>query len=240
MDSSKAAEFIDGIQALPNIIVKGVFSTFMQNPDEDRKMLSSLLWVDKKLQERGINVEFKSIASSNAIFHNPESWLDMVRPGISLYGVFPEEKDKTSGLDLRQAIAFKTRIEHVKWIEKGDSVTYWGRFISPRRMKIGTLHIGFYDGIPREMANKGMIKVEGEYKRSLGSVSLNHYLLDLTSVNASTGDIVEVIGRDGENSLEKTAKASGWMVYSILNHLNPFTPRVYLQKGKPVALLDLS
>jgi len=71
------------------------------------------------------------------------------------------------------------------------------------------------------------------------SESLNHYLLDLTSTNSSVGDAVEVIGRDGENSLTAMAEASGWMVYSPMNHLNPFTPRVYLKRGKPVKLLDL-
>jgi alanine racemase len=240
VDHSKAADFIEGIRALPGLDVKGMFSTFMQSPDQDREMLSRLLRVDRELQEKGIQLEVKSMASSDAVFHNPDGWLDMVRPGMSLYGVFPEAKDKASGLDLRQALAFKARIEHVKWVEKGDSVTYWGRFIAPRKMRVGTLHVGFYDGIPREMANKGMIKVGAEYRRSLGSVSLNHYLLDLTSVDASAGDVVEVIGRDGENTLVKIAEASGWMVYSLMNHLNPFTPRVYLQKGKPVALLDLS
>ena len=105
---------------------------------------------------------------------------------------------------------------------------------------MGTLHVGFYDGVPREMANRGRIKVGGEYRGSLGSVSLNHYLLDLTSVDASPGDVAEVIGREGENSLVAMAEASGWMVYSLMNHLNPFTPRVYLRDGEPVALLDLS
>jgi alanine racemase len=240
VDHSVAADLIEHVVSLPGLTVKGIFSTFMQNPKQDGVMLKRFLEVDRKLRERGINIEIKSMASSDAIFHNPKGWLDMVRPGMSLYGVFPETKDLDSGLDLRQAISLNARLEHVKWVEKGDSVTYWGRFIAPRRMKVGTLHVGFYDGIPREMANKGKIKVGEEYMGSLGSVSLNHYLLDLTSKEASPGDVVEVIGREGENSLGKMAEVSGWMVYSLLNHLNPFTPRVYLSKGKPVALLDLS
>jgi alanine racemase len=240
VDHSEAADLIERVVALPGVTVKGIFSTFMQNPEQDGAMLKRLLEVDRDLRDRGIDIEFKSMASSDAVFHNPDGWLDMVRPGMSLYGVYPEAKDVSSGLDLRQALALKARVEHVKWVEEGDSVTYWGRFIAPRRMKVGTLHVGFYDGVPREMANKGRIKVGGEYRGSLGSVSLNHYLLDLTSIDASPGDVVEVIGREGENSLVKMAEASGWMVYSLMNHLNPFTPRVYLREGKPVALLDLS
>jgi alanine racemase len=237
---SEAADLIERVVTLPGLTVRGMFSTFMQNPEQDPTMLRRLLDVDGELRDRGIEVEYRSMASSDAVFHNPEGWLDMVRPGMSLYGVFPEAKDTSSGLDLRQALALKARIEHVKWVQEGDSVTYWGRFIAPRRMKVGTLHVGFYDGVPREMANRGRIKVGGEYRGSLGSVSLNHYLLDLTSVDASPGDVAEVIGREGENSLAAMAEASGWMVYSLMNHLNPFTPRVYVRDGEPVALLDLS
>jgi alanine racemase len=240
VDHSEAADLIERVVALPGVTVKGIFSTFMQNPEQDPAMLRRLLEVDRELRDRGIDIEYRSMASSDAVFHNPEGWLDMVRPGMSLYGVFPEAKDASSGLDLRQALALKARVEHVKWVEEGDSVTYWGRFIAPRRMRVGTLHVGFYDGVPREMANRGRIKVGGEYRGSLGSVSLNHCLLDLTGVKASPGDVVEVIGMEGENSLVEMAEASGWMVYSLMNHLNPFTPRVYLRNGELVALLDLS
>jgi len=105
-------------------------------------------------------------------------------------------------------------------------------------MRIGTIHAGFYDGIPREMANKGRILVDGVYKSSLGSVSLNHYLVDLDGVKAEKGKVVELIGDTGENTLSKTAETAGWMTYSLLNHLNYNTPRVYYKGGKPVALLD--
>jgi alanine racemase len=233
-----APELVEYIEGLPNVNVKGIFSTFMQNPETDEIMRERLLWVDDKLKEKGIKIKYRSMSSSDAVFHNPEGWLDIVRPGMSLYGVYPEEKDVSSGLKLKQALSFKARIEHIKWVEEGDSVTYWGRFIAPKKMKIGTLHVGFYDGIPREMANKGTIKVGETYRRSLGSVSLNHYLFDLTDTDAKIGDVVEVIGIEGENSLAVTAKTAGWMVYSLLNHLNPLTPRVYYQNGEPIAIWE--
>jgi alanine racemase len=127
-------------------------------------------------------------------------------------------------------------------------------------MRIGTLHLGFYDGIPREMSNKGKVLVDGQIKQSLGSVSLNHYLVDLTGVEAEKGTEVTVIAEEGENSLYKTAETAGWMeyregdskpimiktnssfgmTYSILNHINPLLPRVYFSKGEPIAIQELS
>ncbi len=234
----EAADLVEQVQRLPGVEVQGIFSTLQQRPEQDEEMLKRLLDVDGELKSRGIDARYKSIASTDSVFHNPRMWLDMVRPGISLYGVYPEPKDASSSLRLRQALQLKARVEHVKWVEKGESVTYWGRFVAPKKMKIGTLHLGFYDAIPREMANKGKVIVDGKIRRSLGSVSLNHYLVDLTNVDARKGDEVSIIGESGENDLYNTATTAGWMTYSLLNHMNPFMPRVYYRGGDPVALLE--
>ena len=127
----------------------------------------------------------------------------------------------------------------MKWVERGASVTYWGRFVAPERMRIATLPLGFSDGLPRELANRARVLVGGRYQPSLGSVSLNHLVVDVTDVaRPSRGDVVEVIGRRGENTLGRVAETAGWMVYSLLNHLSPTTPRVYYRDGQPVALTE--
>ncbi len=234
---SEAAEFIEYVHNLKGVDVLGIFSTFQQNT-EDKSMLAKLLAVDEKLKAKGIKIPIKSMSSTDATFHNPDGWLDLVRPGMSLYGVYPEKKDLSAPVDLKQALSFKARIEYVKKVSRGEGVTYWGKFVAPKDMTIGTIHAGFYDGIPREMANVGRILVDGQYKSSLGSVSLNHYLVDLDDVKAEKGSVVEIIGMKGENTLSKTAETAGWMVYSLLNHLHMNTPRVYYSNGEPVALVD--
>lgn len=236
---TEAVEFIKYVHNLDSVEVIGIFSTFQQN-QEDKSMLSKLLAVDVKLKAKGINIPIRSMSSTDSTFHNPDGWLDLVRPGMSLYGVYPEKKDLSAPVDLKQALSFKARIEYVKKVSRGEGVTYWGKFIAPKDMKIGTIHAGFYDGIPREMANVGRVLVDGKYKSSLGSVSLNHYLVNLDDVKAEKGTVVEIIGRKGENTLANTAETAGWMVYSLLNHLHMNTPRVYYQNGEPVALIDLS
>jgi alanine racemase len=90
------------------------------------------------------------------------------------------------------------------------------------------------------MANVGQIRIDDQYKSSLGSVSLNHYLVDLDGIESKKGTVVEIIGREGENTLFKTSETAGWMVYSLLNHLHMCTPRVYYRNGEPVALLEHS
>ena len=132
----------------------------------------------------------------------------------------------------------KARIEYVKEVAKGDSVTYFGTFTAPGPMRIGTLHIGFRDAIPRELANKARFGVDGRIMPGVGTIALNHALLDLTGTDAVAGDEVEVFAREGENSLLAMARAAGWMVYSLMNHLSPDIPRVCYRGGVPVALRE--
>lgn len=234
----EAADFAEQVSRLPHLRLEGIFSTFTQNADGDRVQLERLLAVEAALWKRGVDPGLRSIASSDAVLHHPDAHLDLVRPGALVYGIYPERKDLGAGLDLEQALAFRARLEHTKWVERGASLTYWGRFVAPEPMRVGTLPVGFSDGIPREMANKARILVDGRYQPSLGSVSLNHLLVDLTGTDARPGDVVEVIGRRGENTLSRIAETAGWMVYSLVNHLAPSTPRVYYQAGVPVGLLE--
>ena len=233
-----APDLIERIAAMPNVRVAGVFSSFMQHPDRDREMLERFKAVCGEVERRGVEIPFRSIASTNAILHDPEAWLDMVRPAMCLYGVHPFDRDAESGLELRPVLSMKARIEYVKEVAKGDSVTYFGTFTAPAPMRVGTLHIGFRDAIPRELANKARYGVGGRIMPGVGTIALNHALLDLTGTDAAAGDVVEVFAHEGENSLLAMARAAGWMVYSLMNHLSPDLPRVCRRGGVPVALRE--
>ena len=233
-----APDLIERIAAMPNVRIAGVFSSFMQHPDRDREMLERFKVLCAEVERRGVEIPFRSIASTNAILHDPDAWLDMVRPAMCLYGIHPFDGDVESGLELRPVLSMKARIEYVKEVAKGDSVTYFGTFTAPAPMRIGTLHIGFRDAIPRELANKARYGVGGRIMPGVGTIALNHALLDLTGTDAVAGDAVEVFAHEGENSLLSMASAAGWMVYSLMNHLSPDLPRVCWRGGVPVALRE--
>lgn len=233
-----AVAFVEGVASLPGLTIDGMFSTFTQTPEQDAQALARFLEVESAIRAKGIDPGLRSMASSDAMFHAPQAHLDLVRPGMSLYGVYPEDKDRDAGVALTQVLTMKARIEQVKWVHEGDSVTYWGRFVAPSRMQIATIHAGFFDGLPRELQNAGSVAFGGAFRPMIGSVSLNHVIVDVTGTEARPGDVVEIIGREGANSLRETARTANWMVYSLLNHLNAATPRVYVEGGRPVALLD--
>jgi len=234
----EAADLVEYVQSLPGLRIGGLFSTFVESPEFDRVQLERMLAVDAELRRRGIEVPLRSMASSHDIFHFPESYLDAVRPGLMLYGVYPEPADRDAGLELRPVIAFKARLEYAKWIEAGESVTYSRRFVAPRRMRVGTVHAGYSDGYPRELMMKGSVRVGDVIKPVLGTVSVNHHIVDLDGTDADVGDVVELVSREGENTMERLCAIAGIEPYKFCVGLNPLTPRVYLEGGRPMALSE--
>jgi alanine racemase len=232
----EAPSLIEHIAKLPNLKIDGVFSTLSEDSELDRLQVERLLDVERQCNKKRISVGTKSMASSNAVFHEPHTYLDAVRPGLMLLGVYPEEADMNQGIQLKQSLSLKARVEHVKWVEEGESLTYSRRFTAPKRMRVGTVHVGYSDGFPRGLTQKGRVRVGGEIKGVLGTVSVNHFLVDLTGTGAEPGDVVEAVSREGENDVLSLSNLAGIMTYSLVNGLNMLTPRVYTERGVPVAL----
>ncbi len=233
---SEATGFIEEISKLSHLKLEGIFSTLSEADELDRQQVQRLLDIEKACNEKGINVGTKSIASSNAIFHKPYTYLDATRPGLMLMGFYPEAEDLNQGIELKQSLCWKARIEHVKNVHKGEALTYSRRFIAPKPMKVGTVHIGYYDGYPRGLTKKGRVRVGDTMRDVLGTVSVNHFLVDLTETDYEVGDIIEAISREGENNALNVANLAGIMTYSLGNGLHMLTPRVYLKSGKHVVL----
>jgi alanine racemase len=233
---SEADDFIEEVSKLGNLRIEGIFSTMSEDDELDRKQVQRMLDIEKTANAKGIEVGTKSIASSNSVFHKDYTYLDATRPGLMLMGFYPEDADKGHGIVLKQSLCWKARVEHVKFIEAGESLTYSRRFVAEKRTKVGTVHVGYYDGFPRGLTQKGKVRVGDEIKPVLGTVSVNHFLLDLTGTDVQVGDIVEPISRTGENDALGVANMAGIMTYSLGNALNMLTPRVYTVNGVPVAV----
>jgi alanine racemase len=233
-----AADLIEHVAGLRGVSVAGVFSTLTEEQEFDRVQLERMVALQGELKKRGVAVPSWSLASSNAVFQFPESYLNTVRPGLMLYGLYPEPEDREVGLGLRPVLAYRARVEHEKYIEAGETLTYSRRFVAPRRMRVGTLHVGYSDGVPRGLTNRGFVSVGGAVREFLGSVSVNHVVVDLDGTATVAGDVVDVVTREGECTLERQAARAGIMGYQFCVGLNPLTPRVYVEGGVPVALSE--
>ena len=235
---NEAVELVEKISRLRGLRVDGIFSTMSEDENLDKTQVERMNFISVELEKRGVDYGVRSMASSNAVFHKPFSYLDAVRPGLMLFGLYPEKEDMEQGIKLKQAFCLKVRIEQIKWINAGESLTYSRRFTAPRKTKVGTLHIGYSDGYPRGLTTKGLVRVNGEVKPILGTVSVNHCLVDLTDTDAKVGDIVEAIGREGANGALNLSELAGIMTYSMMVGMNPLLPRVYIIDGAPAALFE--
>jgi alanine racemase len=206
--------------------------------DEDFKQIERLKQVKKTLTEKGIDVPTLSIASSHGVFLRPESSLDAVRPGVMLFGWYPMPEARETGVELHQALCLKGRLEHVKWVEPGTPLTYGGAFVAPKRMKVGTMHMGYSDGYLRQLSKKGIVNVKGKICPIIGGVSINHLIVDLSDTDAEIGDVVEAISLTGENDAHSLCELAGVEPYQLAVWMSPITPRVYYMDGKPVALVE--
>ncbi|MCW4011849.1 MAG: alanine racemase [Candidatus Bathyarchaeota archaeon] len=234
---NEAVELIEYMAQLPYLRIEGLFSTLLED-DMDFTQIKRLKEVKNELTARGIQVPTLSIASSHGIFLRPESSLDAVRPGVMLFGWYPMPEARTKGVELRQALALKGRLEHVKWVDKGTPLTYGGAFVAPKRMKVGTMHMGYSDGYLRQLSKKGIVNVNGKICPIIGGVSINHLIIDLSDTDAETGDTVDAISLTGANDAHSLCEIAGVEPYQLAVWMSPITPRVYYLDGKPVALLE--
>lgn len=234
---TEAADLIEHVSKLKGVRVEGVFSTLLED-DKDAQQITLFRELREELERRGTYVETWSLASSHGVFFRPGSHFDAVRPGVMLFGFYPVPEARDTGVVLHQALALKGRLEHVKTVEVGTPLTYGGSYVAPRRMRVGTMHMGYSDGYLRQLSKKGFVKVGGRICPIIGGVSINHYLVDLTGVEAEVGDVVEAISREGPNSAHALCDLAGVEPYQLAVWMSPLTPKVYTLGGEPVALSE--
>jgi alanine racemase len=231
----KAVGLIEFINNLPNLRIDALYTTLLED-ENDPLQIQRLKDVKTALIRKGIDIPTHSIASSYGIFFDSDSHLDAVRPGVMLFGWYPVPEARKEPVELRQALSLKGRLEHVKWVDPGTPLTYGGAYIAEKRMKVGTMHMGYSDGYLRQLSKKGIVKVEEKICPIIGGVSINHFLVDLTGTSAEVGDVVDAISFTGENDAHGLCDLAGVEPYQLAVWMNPLTPRVYYRDKVPVAL----
>jgi alanine racemase len=188
------------------------------------------------LRSRGINPSQLHLANSAAIMDHPPAWLTLVRPGIVLYGYAPSEK--VSPLAVRPALSLKSSIIYLKDVAPGTSLGYGRTFVAHRPMRIASLAIGYDDGLPRLLGNRGYVLVRGRRAPITGRVSMDLTTVDVTDVpGASLGDEAVLIGTSGRESLDarQVAEWAETISWDVLCGIGSRVPRLYL-RGETLAI----
>ncbi|MBE6827586.1 MAG: alanine racemase [Ruminococcaceae bacterium] len=240
------AEIIKKISLLPNIEIDGIFTHFAcadcrdkTSSNAQKKMYLDFL---DKLEAKGISIPIKHMDNSAGIIDYSSDFLDMVRTGIMTYGLYPSDEVNKSGFPLKPAMQLISSVAYVKEIEKGDTVGYSSTFTAPDKMKIATVSIGYGDGYPRSLSNKGRVIVNGHYAKIVGRVCMDQIMVDVTGIDVRQGDSVILVGTDKESGLsitcEEVAGTAGSFNYEFCCDINMRVPRVYIKNGKISQTVD--
>jgi alanine racemase len=195
-----------------------------------------------ELQRIGIHIPVKHCANSAGIIEYPEMHLDMVRPGIILYGMYPSEDVDKTKIDLKPAMTLKANVIMVKEVEKNTSVSYGRIFTTNRTSKIATIPIGYADGFTRMLSNKGKVLIHGQFAPVVGRICMDQCMVDVTDLNCKVevGDEVVIIGTQGENkiSAEDVAQTIGMINYELVCIVGKRIPRAFVKDGKISKILN--
>jgi alanine racemase len=177
--------------------------------------------------------------SAGIIDYNSD-FLDMVRIGIMTYGMYPSDEVDKDSFRLIPALSLLSSVSMVKSVQKGFTVSYGSTFTAPADMDIATVSIGYGDGYPRALSNKGRVLIGGEYCNIIGRVCMDQLMVDVTGKNVSQGDRVTLVGTDGGNTItaEEVSALAGSFNYEFCCNINMRVPRVYVKGGKVIEIND--
>ncbi len=242
-NNDKIIDEIVKISSLPNLYMEGMFSHFSTSDEADSSytelQFKRFMSVADALGTRGINIPIKHICNSAAIMQYPQMHLDMVRPGIILYGLYPSDEVDKSILPLKRVMTLKSRVTMVKEVEADRGVSYGKEYITDAATKIATVSIGYADGYIRRYANNGIVMLEsGEFAPIIGRICMDQCMIDVTNVhNIHKGDEVILFGNDGITT-DDSAKRLGTINYEIVCMVSKRIPRLFIKNERTVKTLN--
>ena len=244
-DTMESIGEIQKIRQLEQVELEGIFTHFARADEEDktfaRAQLLRFVSFVTKLEKKGITFQLRHAANSASIMEFPEAQIDMVRAGITIYGIYPSEEMKPENLPLEPMMELKSRIVLIKEIAPRDAVSYGGTFVAEKNMRIATISAGYGDGYPRSLSNKGFVLIHGKKAPILGRICMDQFMVDVTDIpEAAELEEVTLMGKDGEAFLPVTAlsELAGRFPYEFVCDIGKRGPRVYYQDGKIVEIVD--
>lgn len=228
MPYHKALPWLKTLASSPSIEIVSTFTDLTEEPDYDKEQVNRLQDVANAVRNSGLSVGRLHAASSNGIYHSPHTHLDLVRPGISLFGAYPtfEDQEKQKG-ELKAAYRWRARVVRVTQLREGDSISYGRNYIAEKPTWIATLPVGHSDGYPRSAVKGVKVLIGGEVYPVVGAVSASHCIVVLgDEKKVEAGDIATLVGPD-HPSIEPNVinKVAGISVYDLLMHMNPNMPK---------------
>ena len=223
----RAAGLIADLAARKGVNLVGTMTTLNEDPEFEKLQLERFREVEAALAASGIAIGQRHAASSFGLFDNPAAYLDLVRPGMALFGQYSlprfREMDR---LDLRPSMSLKARVALVKQLHEGDAAGYEAAYTAERDVWIATIPAGHVDGVPRVAAKGGWVRIRGARYPIIASVSASHTIVEIgPDRTVNEGDVATYFDWEDGSRPEDASAASGASVYDLVMHLNPTLPR---------------
>lgn len=226
-----AKKILEWLVGKKSVELAGIFS-HLSSADSDPTMTQGQLHQFSQVCELAISMGFKKtkfhISNSAALLRYPEARLNLVRPGLALYGVMASPTP--SAQELTPVLSWKTKIIFLKKVPAGTPISYGATYRASREIKIATLPVGYADGIPWSTSNKGFVLIKGRRCPIVGRVTMDHIMVDVTDLPVSIGDESVLIGRQGDAEItaQNWADWAGSISYEILCGISKRVPRVVI------------
>lgn len=243
--TEESADEIAQLVKLPHIIIEGIFTHFARADEADKahtfQQLERYGQMISMLKERGIEIPIHHCSNSAGIVEIPEANMDLVRAGITLYGLWPSEEVDKDRIDLQPVLSLLTHVAYVKELEAGREISYGGTYTTAERQMIATIPVGYADGYARGLSNKGEVLIHGKRVPIRGRICMDQFMVDVTDIpNVKSGDKVVLIGADGNEriTMEEVGNLSGRFNYEFVCDLGKRIPRVFVHGGKVIGTKD--
>lgn len=195
--SDESADICKSITELPNIFAEGLFSHFATADENDLskavEQRNKYKKFCKMLSDREVEIPIKHLNNSAGIM-NFDEYFDMCRMGIITYGLYPSDEVDKGILDLEPIMSWHAKISHVKELEPNREISYGGTFKTDKITKVATVPVGYADGFPRCLSNKGRVIINGKYAKILGRVCMDQFMVDVSDIECNVNDEVVLFG----------------------------------------------
>ncbi len=230
LSSDETLEFIDYVSSLKYIKIDGIYSHFSKTKSKkfSENQIQTFRSIIKTLEGRGITANFHLAKSSGVIAYD-KSHMNMVRPGLMLYGIQPQDTHHTN-VNLKPAMSFKTRVFQVRDLPKDTPISYDGTFVTKRDSKAAILPIGYSNGLSRYLSNRGEAIIRGKKFPIIGNICMNITIIDVTDdPTVKEEDEVTLMGKDGsmEITADNIADKVNTTCYEILTSIGSRNQRIY-------------
>jgi alanine racemase len=224
-----ALPLIHKMASLSGLKIDGIMTTLTEDHEYDLEQLKRFAEVCSQAKEKGIDVGLRHAASSAGILSGARYHLDMVRPGIMLYGYYPSaETQSEDKLSLKPALRLLARVIDIRHLSPGNTLSYHRAYVAEKEMWTATVGLGYSDGYPAQLAGRGAALIKGKIYPVIAAITANHLMVDLNdSEDVRVGDEAVLLDNRPEDKLtaDVLAELSGLSVYKILIGLNPQLPR---------------